>query len=107
MFKFTALACGLLLALTSSAMANISLVSLTCSGNKINVAVRQTGIESHRVYIIANSSSAPQEVQSKLTLPISGNQNLGYSFSSNMVPFGVISVYTTNLQINTLYNGCP
>lgn len=107
MLKMTSLACASFLALSGIAQASISLKSVNCVGNKVNVNVRQTGFESHRVYVIITSSSAPQESQSKLTLFAPGDLNLSYTFSSSLLPFGTISVYTTDLSINKIYHGCP
>ena len=108
MFKKILVLTALCSLMATSAAANVSLVDVTCSNNKVAVQVYQSDSGRHRINVNASKSGQPIESQSLQTGISNGTITLNFFFSTSLVPFGTLSVYSDNLQIDQFYrNGCP
>lgn len=107
MFKTTLIAAACTLALSNASQANISLTQAFCSGNQMVVQVNKPDSGRHTVNVYVTSSGKPQERQSQRTSSTVGQQTLYYTFSSSLMPFGIIQIFDNDLQIDKLYHGCP
>lgn len=84
----------------------ITLQSVLCPTNKVTVKYHTTG-GIKKIYVIVSKSGSPQQTMSRFSNPIKGNRTTDFEFPAGSGPFDVVSIFTTDLDIQRLYtNGC-